>query len=475
MKTKACALMMALMMLFSFVCTAENGYVTISDPYYTDGTDVYDLTGLSFNVSYAKAEMLSQFILRAVTSAGMVSGGIEIEDKIVSLYADGFSAKYTMSAQDLALLIGEAVDMDGDFSSIMSDAAKTQAPSSLSLSEIVTSVYSGIYADGTSLENAKIATVDTFLHAGMSAFCVPLDMSCEEIENMIAPFLSALDQEEALVNALNRFAAGDPYASENGETACAPATFTSFYENTIKPLSLNVKGNAYYGENDIFIEWNLLMGEKVVLPVFLEVTNTENPSLYMNVLLDDGAYVFYATIEASADGMNDYLEMGVLEGERTAALVTYQVYLNENIPVQDLYIGLTNGNELYNLSFVNATDNETVRSIFLGAYLNGVEAQLSYTGAITSDYGDTNEQGVIQLATNIGMMAKMNVGFGCGSGEPTAFIPEDMPGKEIVSLTEEENQNMLMEINNLLETLKNALVIGVPGFAQLIGAEDAQG
>ena len=67
MKTKMCTLMVAVIMLFSFVCNAENGYVTISDPYYTDGTNVYDLTGLSFNVSYARAEMLSQLILRAVT------------------------------------------------------------------------------------------------------------------------------------------------------------------------------------------------------------------------------------------------------------------------------------------------------------------------------------------------------------------------------------------------------------------------
>ncbi len=475
MKTKICTLMVAVIMLFSFVCTAENGYVTIADPYYTDGTNVYDLTGLSFNVSYARAEMLSQLILRAVTSTGAVAGGIEADGENVSLYADGFSAKYTMSLEDLILLIGEAVDGNQDFFEILSVEQNVQAPSEITLSDLVFGIYDDLYADGSKLTNAKIATVDTFLHAGMSAFSVSLDMSSEEIENAILPILSALDGQESLLTILNRYAASDPYANENGEIFYEPVTFVSFYENEIKPLNLNVKGNAYYGENEIFIEWNLLKGEDVILPAFLEVTNTENPSLYVNVLLNNGAYVFYATIEASENGLNDYLEMGVLEGERTAALMTYQVYMNENIPVQDLYIGVTSGNELYNFSIVNETDSETTRNIHVTAYLDGIEAQLSYTGAITSDYGDTNEQGVFQLATNIGMMGRVNVGFGRGSGEPAAFIPEEIPGKEIVSMTDEENERMMIDFSNLLETLENTLIIGVPGIAQVLGMEDAQG
>lgn len=475
MKTKMCTLMVAVIMLFSFVCNAENGYVTISDPYYTDGTNVYDLTGLSFNVSYARAEMISQLILRAVTSTGAVAGGIETDGETVSLYADGFSSKYTMSLEDLMLLIGEAIDGNQNFIEILSVDQNAQAPSEITLSDLVSGIYDDLYADGSKLTNAKIATVDTFLHAGMSAFSVPLDMSSEEIESAILPILSALDGQKSLLTILNRYAASDPYADENGEIFYEPVTFVSFYENEIKPLNLNVKGNAYYGENEIFIEWNLLKGEDVILPAFLEVTNTENPSLYVNVLLNNGAYVFYATIEASENGLNDYLEMGVLEGERTAALMTYQVYMNENIPVQDLYIGVTSGNELYNFSIVNATDSETTRDIHVIAYLDGIEAQLSYTGAITSDYGDINEQGVLQLATNIGMMARVNVGFGRGSGEPAAFIPEDIPGKEIVSMTDEENERMMIDFSNLLETLKNTLIMGVPGIAQILGMENAQG
>lgn len=475
MKTKVYTLMMALIMLFSFVCTAENGYVTISDPYYTDGTNVYDLTGLSFNMSYAKAEMLSQLILRAVTNTGTVTGGIEIDDQTVSLYADGFSSKYTMAAKDLALLIGESMDVNVDISEKLSSDQNAPVLSGITLSEIVSEIYDAVYADGSKLAEAKIATVDTFLHAGMSAFSVPISMSSDEIDQIIYPILSALDEQESFLGLLNRYALGDPYANENGETAQEAVTSVSLYEENIKPLFLNVKGNAYYGENDIFIEWNLLKGEEVILPVFLEVTNTETPSLYMNVLLNGSANVFYATIEASADGMSDYLEMGVLEGERTAALMTYQVYMNENIPVKDLYIGVTHENELYNFSVVSATDNETTRNIHVSAYLDGMEMQLSYAGAITSDYGDTNEQGVLQLATNIGMVAKLNVGFGHGSGEPTQFIPEGIPGIEIVSMTDEENERMMIEISNLLETLKNTLVIGVPGIAQIFGAEDAQG
>ncbi len=475
MKTKACALVIAMIMLFSFMCTAENGYVTISDPYFTDGTNVYDLAGLSVNVSYAKAEMLSQLIMRAVTSTGAVAGGMEIDGEIVSLYADGFSSKYTMSLENLMLLIGEAMDGNQGFLQIMSGDQNMQVPAEMTLSEMVSGIYDDIYADGSNLANAKIATVDTFLHTGMSAFAVPLGMSSDQIESMVLPVLSALDEQESFLSVLNSYVAGDPYAAQNGETIYEPVTFVSLYDKMIKPLDLNVEGYAYYGENDIFVEWNLKKGEEVILPVFLEVTNTENPPLYMNIYLEGGAYVFYATIEASENGMNDYLELGVLEGERTAALVTYQVYMNENIPDQDLYIGLTRGNELYNLSVVNGTDNQTTRNLYMSAYLDGIEVQLSYTGTIASDYGDINEQGIIQLATNIGMMAKVNVGFGHGSGEPAAFIPESVPGKDIVSMTEEENERMLIEISNLLQTLESTLIIGVPGIAQIVGVEDAQG
>lgn len=480
MKTKACALLIAIIMLLSFVCPAENGYVTISDPYYTDGENEYDLTGLSANLSYAKAENVMQLILRAITSYEQTAAGIEIDNETVSLYADGFSGKYTMSLNDLVMLLQEALDgnqaADTFIDGLLTGGHKTQASpeASLSIGSMISDIYNAIYADGSLIANAQTGSVDTFLHTQMSAFVVPMQMTAEELEEAILPFLNGLDQKEEFLSVLNTYMAADPYAVNNGESVYETQTAVSLYEEMIKPLNLNTKGSAYFGEDDIFIEWYLLSGEEVALPVFLEVTNTEKPSLYMNIQAGDDI-VIYATIESAEDGMNDYVEIGVLEGERTTALITYQVYENAGMPVQDFYVGLAPGNALYNFSFVHATDDETARNIHASAYLDGMEVQLSYTGTISSDYGDRNEQGVLRLATNIGIQAGVNVGFGTGTGAPVEFIPDGIPAMDIVSMNDEENQMMMLDFGNLVNKLTTSLIMGVPGFAQLVGMDGAEG
>lgn len=475
MKTKACAILIAMIMLFSFVCPAENGYVTISDPYYTDGESVYDLTGLSANLSYAKAENAMQLILRAITAYEQKAAGIEIENEIISLYADGFSSRYTMSLEDLVMLVQEATDGSDQINTIMNSAFSgnkvSEETPELSLEQMINDIYDAIYADGSMLVGAKTANVDTFLHTSMNAFVVSMDMTAEEMDKQLAPIVSMLDEDETFVELLNKYAAGEVYTNENGETVIASRTYSSLYEEAVRPLALSVKGNAYYGEDDIFIEWTLMSGEKALLPVFLEVTNAETPCLYMNIPMDDNQVV-YATIESGSD---DYVEIGVLDGERTIALVTYQEYESSGMPVKDFYIGVTEGNALYNFSFVNSTDHETARNIYASAYLDGIEVQLSYSGAISSDYGDRNEQGSLQLATNIGIQAKVNIGFGTGNGAPVEFIPSDIPQKDLASMTDEESNMLLLDFSNLLNSLSSALIMGVPGFAELLGMDGAEG
>ena len=474
MKTKACAVFIAIIMLFSFVCPAENGYVTISDPYYTDGENVYDLTGLSANLSYAKAGHVFELILRAITSYSQTAAGIEIENETVSLYADGFMNRYTMSEDDLIMLLMEATDGSMDVSSLISGLTHENVSElnteTEKMSSLISDIYAKVYGDGSQLANAKKATVDTFLHKGMSAFVVPVDQSAEAVDALISELLGQIDTQVGVSEEI--------FVLLTGRSDVSGMTALSLYEEKVKPIGLNIKGNAYYGENEIFIEWNLCAGEEVLLPVFVEVTNTDTPSLYVNVNFDDGyggKIVVYATIESSADGLNDYLEIGVLEDERTTALVTYQVYQNDGMPVKDFYLGLANGNELYNFSFVSMTDSETARNLHVSAYLDGMEIQLSYNGTISSDYGDRNEQGVLQLATNFGIHAKANVGFGTGSGSPVEFIPDELPEKDIAAMNDEESQTMMAEFSNLLNTLSVSLVMGVPGFAQLVGMDDAQG
>ena len=478
MKKKAYALLIAVIMLFSFVCSAENGYVTISDPYYTDGNTVYDLTGLSANVSYAKAENLIQLLLSVVTSYGQTSGGIEIVNEVVSLYADGFKNRYTMSLADLMMLISEAVDADPSVlvSGLLAEDEASIAVNEnakISVKDMISAVYNGIYKDGSQLAEAKSGQVDTFLHNGMNAFVVPFEVTAEEIDAAAMQLCTEIDARGLMTSEVAAFLGED--MDGNNENMI---TATALYESNTKPLKLNVKGNAYYGENDIFVELNLCQADAVVLTAFFEVTNTEKPSLYLNIPVEDDAFgkmVIYATIEGSEDGSDDYLEIGILENDRTIALVTYQVYENAGIPVQDFYLGVTVGNSLYSFAFVNSTDHATKRDIHMSAYLDGIEAQLSYSGVISGDFGDKNEQGTIRLATNIGLQASVNLGFGTGSGEPTSVIPEGIGALEIVSMDENQSTIMMEDFNNLVNSLMASLVMGVPGIAQLVGMENTEG
>ncbi len=470
MKTKACALLLAIVMLFSFVCTAENSYLTVSDPYYTDGTNVYDLSGLSCDISVSLGEALMQLIVRAVTTEGTVSGIVEMEDETVSLFADDFSAVYQMTKNDFGEMAKEAVDhsalSDEKIDSLFKNAGGQNTFKGLSLKAIVSAVYDGIYGDASQLENAKTGFVSTFLHSGMNAFVVPIEVTAEETDRFFTEFCMKVDEKNLMSDEI--------FAFLTGEENTGAMTAVDLYERNTKPLNLNVKGNVYYGENDIFIELNLLHGDQVVLPAYMEVTNTDDPILYINMQLDDES-VLYATIETTANGKNDFLEIGALDNERTVALVTYQMYDDSGIPVKDLYLGFADGNALYNVSFINKTDKETMRMIFLSAYLDGIEMQLSYNGAISNDYGDKNEQGRIQLATNIGIQAHADIGFGTGSGSQETAIPSDTEVINVSSMTEEESQRMMLDFRNFTSKVMSTLVMGVPGIARLVGMEEAEG
>lgn len=473
-KKRFCAFLMALVMLMTFPAHAKSGYVTISDPYYTDGTSVYDLTGLSVNLSAALTENVFQLLARVITTAGQMNAGAELSGGKVACFADGFSAKYTLSVEDLKLLLGEALDntsleaFDPEVLYALSGTEQAQEP--FGVAGLINGIYDLVYADGSQLAEAKTATVDTFLHTAMSAFMVPAQISAEEMDQMLVSLFAELDSQPEV----------QQYLAQMNAAAQTAFTLSSFYQSDIKPLEMSIDGSVYYGENDIFAEIYLCFKGERVIPVLFEVTNSEKPAMYFKLPIEaeeGNEIVVYSTIEAGANVYDNYLEMGILENGATIALLMYQVYedAQRGIPVKDFYAGLASGASLYNFSLVSVTDNESVRSLHASAYMDGLEAQLSYDGTIMREYGEKTEIGEAAFATNFGMLARATIGFGSGESEPASFIPEGTNEKNIAVMTEAEANQFMIDADNMVNMLIGLLFTGVPGLSQLLGAENAEG
>ena len=82
---------------------------------------------------------------------------------------------------------------------------------------------------------------------------------------------------------------------------------------------------------------------------------------------------------------------------------------------------------------------------------------------------------IILVATNVGIQAKVNVGFGTGSGAPAEFIPSEIPQRDIITMIETENEMLMLDFSNFLNALSASLIMGVPGIAQLVGMDGAEG
>lgn len=492
LKNRFLAFVLSIIMLLSFASTAESGYITISDPYYTDGETVYDLTGLSVNFSAASVPEMYQMILRVITTAGEVKAALEIEGENVSLYADGFSAEYTLTKEDYLALIGEALDNGAQtafdsYALNQSFTSDNQNAPLFSVKEAISFVYDSVYGDGSQLKDAKTATVDTFLHTKMSTFMVPFAYTTDEVNQMIVSVLSEIEKEpriQALLLNNSLYFSMIPYANtENPSDSIDPETgnisLVSLFDGLLKELELSVDGCVYYGENDIFAEINVRSKGEAALPMIFETAKAEKSALYFKMPVKDengSETVLYATIEGGDSAFDDYVEIGVLKDGNTSALMIYQVYEDSEtkMPVKDAYLGMANGPSLYNVSFVASTDDETQRSMYVSVYMDGLEIQMNYDGQITGEFGEKNEAGKIALATNFGVQARANIGFGTGENAPVSIVPEGTGEMPIVS-PDGENTQLMTDFQALVNNVTAMLIMGVPGIASLMGYENAEG
>ena len=154
----------------------------------------------------------------------------------------------------------------------------------------------------------------------------------------------------------------------------------------------------------------------------------------------------------------------------------YQVYEDSEtkMPVKDAYLGMANGPSLYNVSFVASTDDETQRNMYVSVYMDGLEIQMNYDGQITGEFGEKNEAGKIALATNFGVQARANIGFGTGENAPVSIVPEGTGEMPIVS-PDGENTQLMTDFQALVNNVTAMLIMGVPGIASLMGYENAEG
>ena len=492
LKKRFLAFLMSAMMLFSVCSFAQSGYVTVSDPYYSDGQREYDFTGLSVNLTAAAVPEMYQMIFRVITTAGQAAAAIEIEDDDISVYADGFMAEYTMTVEEYLAKLSPEVDEEE--ASRMTSGALYQDTvvnrkngASFRVQDAVDHVYDRIYGDGSQLKDAKTATVDTFLHKKRSTFMVLFSYSPEELDRMIQ---AGIEKNENYLKIIELLTVNLPVASmltsvynidpsmyTYAETGMV--SFAALYENLIKPLELSMDGCIYYGENDIFAEISVKIEDEVVMPILFEITKAEKSSLYLKIPVgekDESETVLYATIEGGENEYDDYVELGVLENGNTTLLTIYQVYEDKTtgMPVKDMYTGMARGAALYNISLLLSTDNETARTLYASAYLDGIELQFKYDGKIVSEYGEKNETGTLSFATNYGLVFRTNIGVGMGENDPFSIVPE---GTERKPLSEAGSGDMsfLYDISRFAEKIDTLLQMGVPGFSQMMNYDDAEG
>lgn len=476
--------MLVMVMLFGVTAFAGEGsaYITVSDLYYSDPERTIDLNGLSVNLKLSGNSGFAQLLLSLFTGTDEIRAAIEADNQAAYLYADGFTVPYAITFENLMLMLGELTGTPAQFNWLKPEIMFTEdvkeeliADEAIGIGSLIHEMYSEILGDASQIQNAKTATVSTFTHDFMSAFVVPMEIDRDTVDAKLLQAVRELDADEDM-KALYTGVGQQGEATE-GEAA---VSLEEIYIQNIRPLNLSIEGNTYYGEDDIFVNVALCSDGVEIVPVFLEITNSENPVLYLNVPLqtENGEIIFYTTIEAASDRSSEYVELGVLNNGTTTALIVYQKGVSDDglMPAYDFYAGFAAGTEVYELSAYYETDDKTARRIKCSANLSGIAMELLYNGNISLAGEESAEVGEIQLATNIGIQAKARLGFGAGAFDAVSMISQ--PGSLVV-LSDMDDQQAVELSNNLAlltEKVMTALASGVPGFAALLeGAVPAEG
>lgn len=472
-KTGLTALVLAVAMLFSFFSFAEDDsakiYFRLEDPYFTDGETEYDLSGMKVEFQVSHSPLFEQLLLSVITAKGTARAAIESLPDAVSIYGDGFSSTYTMTPEYLTKIIAENFAQLGqlenvqlpntaDLIKVFTSQPETETPA-FSLKDAIDALYvMCLEALSGATENALTETVDTFVHTGLKAKVIDIDITAAQIDAMVIPMLSELD---AFIMSNN-----NPAFEELKQLG----SISQLYEASIKQLNLSLKGKIYVGSNSVYTVCGIYMLDRLMTTAYAEVMSGDTSAVYMNIPITDeegNTVTFYVTAEADANGDgSERFELGAIEGERQMLLATIE-HLGDNY---DFYFGFSKDSNFIELTEKFSSDQKTYRNFILGSNIKGVMYELDYDGVITTTENTRNERADISITSNVGIAAKAVLEFGTAPFDAVSIIPstETVPAVNLDGITEEQGVQLTVDFTNLLTQTMIILQYGVPGFATLL-------
>ncbi len=472
-KTGLTALVLAVAMLFSFFSFAEDDsakiYFRLEDPYFTDGETEYDLSGMKVEFQVSHSPLFEQLLLSVITAKGTARAAIESLPDAVSIYGDGFSSTYTMTPEYLTKIIAENFAQLGqlenvqlpntaDLIKVFTSQPETETPA-FSLKDAIDALYvMCLEALSGATENALTETVDTFVHTGLKAKVIDIDITAAQIDAMVIPMLSELD---AFIMSNN-----NPAFEELKQLG----SISQLYEASFKQLNISLKGKIYVGSNSVYTVCDIYMLDRLMTTAYAEVMSDDTSAVYMNMPIADengNTVTFYVTAEANANGDgSESFELGALDGERQMLLAQYKHYGID----YEAYFGFAEGTDFIELNSKYSSDEKTNRDLWLSCYLNGMMFEMNYDGAITTADDSRNERANFSVTSNIGIAARAVVEFGTAPFDAVSIIPstETVPAVNLDGITEEQGVQLTVDFTNLLTQTMIILQYGVPGFATLL-------
>ncbi len=465
------ALVLAVAMLFSFFSFAEDDsakiYFRLEDPYFTDGETEYDLSGMKVEFQVSHSPLFEQLLLSVITAKGTARAAIESLPDAVSIYGDGFSSTYTMTPDYLKQIIVDRIGIPESFE--LPSTVELLEPLGLrrvndiptiSIKEAIDTLYvMCLEALTDASENALTETVDTFVHTGLKAKAIDIDMSAAQIDAML---LSMLNELDAFIMSSDNPALAD--FKRYGSIA-------QLYEASFKQLNISLKGKVYVGSDSIYTVCGLYALDELLTTAYVEVLSGISSAIYVNIpVLDDAGNAMttlYITSEANANGDgSERFELGAIEGERQMLLATIE-HFGDNY---DFYFGFSKDSNFIELTEKFSSDQKTYRNFILGSNINGVMYELDYDGVITTTENTRNERVDISITSNVGIAAKAVLEFGTAQFDAVSIIPstETVPAVNLDGITEEQGVQLTVDFTNLLTQTMIILQYGVPGFAPLL-------
>ncbi|MBQ3080062.1 MAG: hypothetical protein IJC48_08725 [Clostridia bacterium] len=458
------SLALAVFMIFG-ACTAyaqENHYMLISDPYFSDGQNVYDLSGLTISLSHKKDPSISQWILAAVTSSAQSTITAESDGKTMYISADGFESVYTAEVSEIIGMLDGQKIVQALLDHVIGIGPTESVLGARNVRDIIGLIYGTLTQDLNTLNEASTATIDTFNYEDIVVYEKPVDYTGEQVDKTIKMLIEKI---EAL---LDSTIVDEQYEYE-------PGGLLKEYQRLVEPMKLSVKGSVYYGQDVVFIDCMISEDGTEVFPIYAEITNTSSPVIYVNVPFTDESgneHLLYATVEADVDGYREYMEAGILTNEIPSFMILYTNQDDDanNTSRREFYTSAQINQEMYEFNLVYASDRSSYRDIWVNTYFNGVQAAVEYSGVIEDVEGEESEYGKITLATNLGLTGNVSVMLGVVEDDViSAFEMEE--NINIVSLIGEDGKVTDLikgDIERFFGHIKEHLSYAIPGFGSMI-------